>query len=99
VRQAIAPKIAQGNIEPLGRSEQHALSLQQTKALFGDSIDSMNAEASELLRMVVRFNLGTSDAIASEQPAPLRSTFRAAPIPPALAAQRRLGSAALRARA
>jgi methyl-accepting chemotaxis protein len=146
VRRAIAPKIAQGNIELLGRSEQHALSLQQTKALIGDSTekvkagtrpadaagettqkvvgsvkqvtdliaeiaaasqeqssgieqvntaitqmdhvvqqnaslvdqatastDSMNAEATELLRMVARFNLGTSDPVADEETAPPRA--------------------------
>jgi methyl-accepting chemotaxis protein len=75
--------------------QQNAALVEQATA----STDSMNAEATELLRMVARFNLGTSDAMASEQPAPPRSTVRAAPVPPALAAQRRLSSAASPARA
>jgi hypothetical protein len=62
------------------------------------STESMNAEATELLKMVARFNLGTSTPMASEQAAPAMSAIYASPARAGAAAQRRLSNATRRAR-
>jgi methyl-accepting chemotaxis protein len=70
VRQAIAPKIAEGNIEPLGRSDRRALSLQQTKALIGDSTEKVRAgtrpadAAGETMQKIVGSVKQVADLIA-----------------------------------
>lgn len=63
------------------------------------STESMNGEATELLKMVARFNLGTSDPMPTEQAAPALSAVHAAPARAAIATQRRLNNAAKPARA